>query len=795
MTKRIIQLAKEAALSGFADLVRSIVANSDDLIAHAAAAQQSFHDRTAMAAARDFLRREGSAFSGRIETFYRDYLERAMRTMYTDLRAELHTLSADHLSLIDDETMNRQIEVDRLVQRLRDVERENLGRLNLMIAQLHGEHDVRERENPFRPYLLARALHDTLNDMVKDVATREALFECLGQGMIARLPEYYRLIRDVFESGGVHAQLIARPSMLSPAQREMLARQAMQAWQGMPMVPMMPGGMLPGLQNAALAGQSLEQGFPDLVRRLFNRPKWAGKSRQENVAGKEPAEPPAEREASATLTMADPLSKAVSANTAASSSAVSSPPVRVSEDLISRLTRLQQEEASSSADSSGAEEENRLFSLREQLETEQIGSQEQVIIEVMALLFEFILRDKLLPGALREKIVRLQIPLLKAAMLEPEMLQQSAHPARQLIDRIGSLAASVEADSPESRKLGAEIDRISERILCDFDRDMKIFSGCLSELDRFAAHRLVDINTEKQENILQEAIDEAEQLSVMMAYLSKALGEALQPLQPDARVTEFVLQTWTRVLAYAAVQQMAEGATLPAPFRVAQLDLIPGLIWSAQPRHGAHERTALMRFLPGLVAGIKKNLQSIPMSEAEYQHALDQLVGVHTEVLRPSSPGGMNSSHSMLELDELTQRFSTMKIDPSAMAAWPSGEAPVGRGIVAAELGQRKINAELIIEYDRAPLIASDRENLMKLRPGARLECALRNHTGQANLIAVGAMRTMYVLQLREPGAPLLVYSSHALAKALRNGSLRSFELAPLFERAVESLMTEVESS
>src|SRR5690606_8366144 len=139
---------------------------------------------------------------------YTGYIERGMQTMYRDLRQEMHEISADTLALVDDDTVMRQIEVERRVLRLREADQQSLGRLNLMIAQLHGAHDVRERENPFRPYLMARTLHDTLSDMAQSPDVCTALFDHLSGALAAQLPAYFTTIRDVFESSGVHARLL-----------------------------------------------------------------------------------------------------------------------------------------------------------------------------------------------------------------------------------------------------------------------------------------------------------------------------------------------------------------------------------------------------------------------------------------------------------------------------------------------------------------------------------------------------------------------------------------------------------
>ncbi|MDB5841192.1 MAG: hypothetical protein JWQ23_3144, partial [Herminiimonas sp.] len=137
-TSPIIELAKERALLRFAQLAEQMVQEGADGIRRAIREDVS-SDRKNLLGAQAFLMQDGAAFRNELEVRFRGYLDRAMQTMYTDMREGLQGLSADTLSLIDDETVERQIEVDRVVQRLRAADQESLGRLSVMISQLHND--------------------------------------------------------------------------------------------------------------------------------------------------------------------------------------------------------------------------------------------------------------------------------------------------------------------------------------------------------------------------------------------------------------------------------------------------------------------------------------------------------------------------------------------------------------------------------------------------------------------------------------------------------------------------------
>ena len=57
---------------------------------------------------------------------------------------------------------------------------------------------------------------------------------------------------------------------------------------------------------------------------------------------------------------------------------------------------------------------------------------EKAIIEVVALMFQSILAEDRIPSAVRVWFARLQVPVLRVALAEPEFFSNLTHPARQL---------------------------------------------------------------------------------------------------------------------------------------------------------------------------------------------------------------------------------------------------------------------------------------------------------------------------------------------------------------------------
>ncbi|HQY08838.1 MAG TPA: DUF1631 family protein, partial [Burkholderiaceae bacterium] len=64
--------------------------------------------------------------------------------------------------------------------------------------------------------------------------------------------------------------------------------------------------------------------------------------------------------------------------------------------------------------------------------------EERATIEIVALLFQSILTEDRIPAAVRVWFARLQMPVLRVAVTEPDFFATIDHPARRLIDRMGA---------------------------------------------------------------------------------------------------------------------------------------------------------------------------------------------------------------------------------------------------------------------------------------------------------------------------------------------------------------------
>jgi hypothetical protein len=392
-------------------------------------------------------------------------------------------------------------------------------------------------------------------------------------------------------------------------------------------------------------------------------------------------------------------------------------------------------------------------------------------MDVSALLFQSIAHDETLSPLMRSQFERLFLPFVRAALMEPELLHETGHPLRRLVDRLGSLGEVVAPGLPAPALPPAQLDAVIRSLLERFDDDVALFGEAERTLDRHVAAQLDAIVPGVA--VCAAAVAEAAADSARLAGAGVAMSAALQPLQVDPRMADFLLATWTRVLSH------------PGPGAVAAAALLPDLLWSAQEKNTPDERAQLMRMLPELVRKVREGMASISLPEGPSKAAFDRLVAVHMDVLG----GKQEVARRPMTLAQFQASFQDFAIheDVGASGGW------VGGFELEAALTRRQAPATLHAKAAARVTQSADADLLAWARPGTPFEVKLGETYAQALLTAAPAADSAFLFTVAGQ-AQAEIYLRDALLEAMEQGTLRPLENAPLFDRAVQTLMAGAES-
>src|SRR5262249_52639062 len=111
-----------------------------------------------------------------------------------------------------------------------------------------------------------------------------------------------------------------------------------------------------------------------------------------------------------------------------------------------------------------------------------MGQMDVATLDIMAMLFDQIFDDAKIPTGEKWLVGRLQIPMLKVAILDKTFFSTPSHPARQLLDTLGEIAVGLPADFDNSSPLYKRLETIVDKLIDGFEESMDIFDTLRQEL-------------------------------------------------------------------------------------------------------------------------------------------------------------------------------------------------------------------------------------------------------------------------------------------------------------------------
>ena len=265
----------------------------------------------------------------------------------------------------------------------------------------------------------------------------------------------------------------------------------------------------------------------------------------------------------------------------------------------------------------------------DELAERQIDRVDQDAIDLVSMLFEFILDDKNLPDAMKALLGRLQIPLLKMAIQDKEFFSKKHHPARRLLDSLAHAAIGwSEQQGREEDGLYRRIESIVHRINTEYDSDILVFEKLNEEFDEFQEQKnRGSLIVEKRTTQVTQGKERlAETRAVVFEQINARLE--VRDYLPDV-VVELIQDGWKDVLLLAGLR---EG--IGSDEWQDALLLMDKLIWSIEPKVEADDRQKLLKDIPDLLKGLREGLNAISFDQHRTTQIFREIQNCHVSALR-----------------------------------------------------------------------------------------------------------------------------------------------------------------
>jgi hypothetical protein len=629
------------------------------------------------------------------------------------------------LSLVADNELEESLAITSMIGKNETRLTRELFAVNQRLSVIYGGIKIDDTNNPIGPAALAQAFRHAMRELAADMRVKLIIYKLFDRYVMASLDELYLEVNNELVRAGVLPQL-----------RHELPRNATQRGTG----------TAPASGNAVDAAQANETAESFLaedssaellqtLRTLFSARRGPIDSRAAPMGG--------------------------------------SLQVPTANELLGALSVLQSQAASGVAVSSGVatlgstELALEVQQLKEQLLVQlgslrgekpgHVATMDEDTIDLVGMLFEFILEDRNLPTEMQAMLARLQIPYLKAAIIDRKLFAHRQHPARRLLDGLADAAKGWSAESDRDHRLHDKIKSVVDRLLQDFDDDIGIFDRLNLELQEFqdTSRRRADLAEQRvaESTRGREKLEQARRRAAR-EILTRIGDHTLPPL-----VHGVLTRAWANYLVLTLLRQGEDSNE----FREA-LRFVNEFIASTRPVREAEDRRVLRQMLPGIERALRRGLANVAFQESDIERLLAQL---HT--------------YYRHQLGEAVPEAEVRAIEEATTLPIPESIQPV--------VDTTTLDAEPELDaeepFEESPELASVRE----LKPGSWLEFNTgEDTTERAKLSWISPMSGRYLFVNRR-GLKVGDYSPYELATAIAGGMARILDSSALFDRALDAIV------
>ncbi len=239
-------------------------------------------------------------------------------------------------------------------------------------------------------------------------------------------------------------------------------------------------------------------------------------------------------------------------------------------------------------------------------------SAEKATIEIVALMFQSILAEDRIPPTVRVWFARLQMPVLRVAISEPEFFGSLQHPARRLIDRMGSCVLGFDV-AVSGGAMEIEIKRVVQVIEQYPETGRRVFQLVYDEFQKFLSKFLSEQGSTARVVSIAQQVEQKETMAIQYTIEMRSM---LNDMPVREEIREFLFKVWAEVLAIAAMRngpQHEETMTL----KRAAADLV----WAASAKPNRADRAKVISDLPKLLQLLRLGMTMLAMdTKAQDQH-------------------------------------------------------------------------------------------------------------------------------------------------------------------------------
>ena len=531
-------------------------------------------------------------FQARYLGDFRQRANRARKIAYS-LGEEDESLGS--LALVSDDDLQETLKFNDMATKLRAYCDEELLALDQRVGVLVGDANLQPGDNPFSPQVICDAYKHACRQLDADVNARRVLLKLFDDHVVDDIRSVYKAVNA----------LLVQNSILPKIRYGLSRKEGRKA-----SAPGAPDGADTSAEAPATAGAP--QDWFAILQNLVASSAMG----QAGVAG----------------------GAGASAGAGGQAGTGSATPVLQGAELLGSLTRIQLGDASAVGGAilpipAGAPgTANVLHGLKGTSVGAGMGQLDLITLDIVAMLFDQVFDDPKVPNGVKGLIGRMQIPVLKAAIVDKEFFSKKTHPARQLLDTLGEIALRLPADFGTANPLFPRLESILQELVDGFQDNIEIFDTVRERLQGLVAEE--DQRLEQENQAAARRLEEMENLALAKSVAQDEIKARIDAHQLPGPVLEFLIQQWLKLLLLLHVKEGKDSQSWKDA-----LESMDQLIWSVEPKSTIEERRKLAALVPSLLKQLAVGLNTAGIKDDVRTQFFAQLMKYHTEALSAPAQG------------------------------------------------------------------------------------------------------------------------------------------------------------
>lgn len=308
-----------------------------------------------------------------------------------------------------------------------------------------------------------------------------------------------------------------------------------------------------------------------------------------------------------------------------------------------------------------------------------IGQVDDDAINLVSMLFQFIIDDRNLAAPIKGLIARLQIPLLKVAMIDKTFFGKGGHPARKLLNEVANASLGWAPNGAVERDpFYNKIEMLVDRIVSDFSGDVSLFQDVLTDFIAF-----VEMDRRRATLVEQRTIDAEDgraKSELARATVQTALNEKTAGKELPAPVMQLLNEGWSNVLFLICLKEGTDSESWQLGLRT-----VDDLLESVSPVVTLVDRARLLRMLPTLLKNLRSGLGKIGFNPFEMNQLFADLEAIHLQRLKREETASLVASEPVA-LDAVP----APDVEAAAPVAPQQNKAPVQNNTDARSADSRR---------------------------------------------------------------------------------------------------------